>query len=130
MSDLLFDTCFLIDLERELPRGGGVCHEFLRANATARPWISCTVVGEFAEGFAEITAPPCTALLARFEFLPHDRETAASYAQITRRLRRAKQLIGTNDVWIAACAMQHAMPLVTRNHHEFSRISGLRLVAY
>ncbi len=36
----------------------------------------------------------------------------------------------TNDLWIAACAMQHAMPVVTRNVHEFSRIPGLRLVTY
>lgn len=130
MSDLLFDTCFLIDLERELSRGGGPCHEFLRGHASARPWISCTVVGEFAEGFAAITEPPCAALLGRFEFLSHTRETAEHYAKITRKLRRAKQLIGTNDLWIAACAMQHAMPLVTRKLQEFSRIPGLRLVTY
>jgi hypothetical protein len=28
MSDLLFDTCFLIDVERELRRGGGPAHGF------------------------------------------------------------------------------------------------------
>ena len=130
MSDLLFDTCFLIDLERELRGGGGPCHEFLRANPAARPWISCTVAGEFAEGFAAITEPACAALLGRFEFLSHSQETAAHYARITRYLRGSKQLIGTNDLWIAACAMQHAMPLVTRNLQEFSRIPGLRLVNY
>ena len=28
MSDLLFDTCFLIDVERELRRGGGAPIDF------------------------------------------------------------------------------------------------------
>jgi len=130
MTDLLFDTCFLIDLEREMRVGGGPCHEFLRGHASSRPWISCTVAGEFAEGFADMAEPPCAGLLGRFEFLAHTPETAAHYATITRKLRRARQLIGTNDLWIVACAMQHSMPLVTRNLHEFARIPGLNLVTY
>ena len=38
MSDLLFDTCFLIDLERELYRGDGRAHAFLGKWRSARAW--------------------------------------------------------------------------------------------
>ena len=36
MSSFLFDTCFLIDLERELRRGSGKAHAFLRETTAAR----------------------------------------------------------------------------------------------
>ncbi len=40
MSSYLFDTCFLIDLEREMRRGEGKAHAFLRQNAAAWPCLS------------------------------------------------------------------------------------------
>lgn len=69
MSDLLFDTCFLIDLERELRRGSGKAHDFLRQHHAAHAWISWTVAGEFAEGFGDIAEPACAAMVGRFEML-------------------------------------------------------------
>lgn len=57
MSSFLFDTCFLIDLERELRRGSGKAHAFLRENAAARACLLWTVAGEFAEVFGDIPAP-------------------------------------------------------------------------
>lgn len=130
MRSLLFDTCFLIDLERELKRGPGKAHRFLGENADARPCIAWTVAGEFAEGFGDIAEPACVAMLSRFETLPMNEATAGQYARITRRLRQEKQLIGTNDLWIAAAALAHGMPLVTNNMAHFSRVPGLALMGY
>ena len=130
MSDFLFDTCSLIDLERELLRGEGKAHLFLGRNASARPWVTWTVAGEFAEGFGDLYHPTCAAMLARFEILPMDEATAHHYAVTTRFLRGLNQLIGANDQWIAAAALAHAMPLVTTNSAHFSRIPGLSVVAY
>ena len=70
MTSYLFDTCFLIDLEREMRRGAGKAHHFLQHNAAARPCLSWTVAGEFAEGFGDIRHPACAAMLARFDILP------------------------------------------------------------
>lgn len=130
MSQFLFDTCFLIDLEREMPRGKGKAHLFLEQNASARPWVRWTVAGEFAEGFGDIYHPACAAMLSRFEILPMDEATAHHYAVTTRFLRGQNLLIGANDQWIAASALAHAMPLVTTNSAHFSRIPGLSVVAY
>lgn len=46
-----------------------------------------------------------------------DEETAAEYAQIRGELRRAGRPIPSNDVWIAALARQHAMPVLSRDAH-------------
>ncbi|MBC8011104.1 MAG: type II toxin-antitoxin system VapC family toxin, partial [Burkholderiales bacterium] len=42
-----------------------------------------------------------------------------------RHLRTCGQLIGTNDLWIAANARAHGRPLVTNNTAEFTRVPGL-----
>ena len=88
MRRLLFDTCFLIDLEREMKRGAGRAHAFLHENQESVACISWTVAGEFAEGFADIRGPACAAMLGRFEILPMDEAAAGQYALITAKLRR------------------------------------------
>lgn len=130
MNELLFDTCFLIDLEREMRRGKGQAHHFLQQNTAARPWLTWTVAGEFSEGFGDIRHPACAAMLARFDILPMDESTAHHYAVATRLLRGQNQLNGANDLWIAAAAIAHAMPLVTNNSAHFSRIPGLSVMGY
>lgn len=46
-----------------------------------------------------------------------DEETADRYAVILNSLRSAGTPIPTNDVWIAASAMQHGFRLVTADRH-------------
>jgi predicted nucleic acid-binding protein len=130
MSDLLFDTCFLIDIERELRRGAGKAHHFLARQPGARPWISWTVAGEFAEGFGSIQDPSCSAMLGKFDIVEMNEATAGCYAGITADLRRKSLLIGANDLWIAAAALAAGFPLVTNNGIHFTRIPGLKVVGY
>lgn len=130
MKHLLFDTCFLIDLEREMKRGSGKAQAFLRENQEALACIPWTVAGEFAEGFADIRDPTCAAMLGRFEMVPMDEATAGQYARITAKLRRENQLIGTNDLWIAAAAVAHGLELVTNNTAHFGRVTGLSIRGY
>jgi tRNA(fMet)-specific endonuclease VapC len=55
-----------------------------------------------------------------------DEYTADHYCAILDQLRRHGTPIPTNDIWIAAVAFQHGLPLFTRDRH-FSRIEGLIL---
>jgi predicted nucleic acid-binding protein len=48
--------------------------------------------------------------------------TAHHYAAIYARLRQAGTPIPTNDIWIAALAVEHSLVLYTRDAH-FDRIS-------
>ncbi|WP_367870475.1 type II toxin-antitoxin system VapC family toxin [Luteolibacter sp. Populi] len=130
MTSLLFDTCFLIDLEREKRKGPGSAHAFLSQHGAARAAISWTVAGEFAEGFGDIRDPACMAMLSRFEVVETDEATAGEYAKITRYLRKQSLLIGANDLWIAASALAAGLPLVTNNASHFGRIPGLQVVGY
>ena len=130
MRSLLFDTCFLIDLEREMKRGRDKAHRSLEHHPTTQPFLSWTVAGEFAEGFGDIRHPACAAMLARFDILEMNEETAHQYALTTRQLRNQNQLIGANDHWITAAALAHQLPLVTNNANHFSRITGLSVITY
>lgn len=55
-----------------------------------------------------------------------DEYTASHYCSILDQLRRHGTPIPTNDIWIAAVAFQHGLPLFTRDRH-FAKIEGLLL---
>ena len=50
-----------------------------------------------------------------------DHETAEYYAEIQNYLRHTGSPVPSNDVWIAACAMQHGCRVLTTDEH-FRRI--------
>lgn len=130
MNRLLFDTTFLIDLEREKLRGPGRAHAFLAVHPDAEACICWTVAGEFAEGFGGIHHPACKALLDRLTVIEIGEAAADHYARTARALRVSNQLIGTNDLWIAAAALAAGLPLVTANTAHFTRVPGLQVMGY
>lgn len=58
--------------------------------------------------------------------LPIDGDTAKVYANIKVLLRKKGKPIPDNDIWIAAIAIQHNIPLYTRDSH-FNEIEGIQL---
>lgn len=52
--------------------------------------------------------------------------TGERYGLIFAELTRQGKLIPTNDIWIAALALQHDYILATRDS-DFSRIPGLKV---
>lgn len=62
-----------------------------------------------------------------FEVLPFDQVAACRYGEVRVELEWRGQLIGSNDLMIAAHALSLESTLVTDNLCEFSRVSGLRL---
>ena len=53
-------------------------------------------------------------------------DTAEFYAEILNQLRSAGTPTPTNDIWIAAQAMEHGLRLVSMDRH-FASVSGLLL---
>jgi tRNA(fMet)-specific endonuclease VapC len=61
---------------------------------------------------------------ASVQVLSCDAVTAQVYGEIKDKLRSKGRPIPENDIWIAAAAFQHSLPLVTRDEH-FKQIDGL-----
>jgi len=52
---------------------------------------------------------------------------ASTYGEIRAALEAKGEIIGNNDLWIAAHAKAAGLTLVTNNQREFSRIKGLKI---
>lgn len=128
---LILESTFLIDLEREHARGtpaGAV--DLLERHHDARLYLPAIVAGELAAGVSLANRGRWEAFLAPFFLLPVTPDVAWEYGRITRHLRGIGQLIGANDLWIAATALAHGMPLVTRNVQHFRRVPHLEVETY
>ena len=62
----------------------------------------------------------------RLHVVSLDQETAECYAVIVNTLRTAGTPIPTNDVWIAASAMQYGLAILTADDH-FQRVRQVRV---
>lgn len=92
------------------------------------------VVGELLAGFRRGTREEANReLLWRFLASPRVRavgmsqDTSEFYATVLDGVRRKGTPIPTNDIWIAACAMEHGARLATGDSH-FQKVDGLLLV--
>lgn len=94
--------------------------------------VSAITYGELLYG-AERSQQPTralesvTRLVSLLPVLPMPWEAAATYGEIRAALEMQGQLIGGNDLWIAAHAKAAGLILVSNNEREFKRISGLKL---
>jgi len=128
--DRVLDTNFLIARWRE--GEGGPASVWLTANANlilGIPWI---VKAEFLRG-AEIAGHDRQAIrdfLKRFPTVWPDENTLEIYASLYSSLKKRNELIGPNDLWIAASALQKLVPLVSKNKIEFQRVPGLLIEGY
>jgi len=128
---LILETTFLIDLEREHRHGtskGAV--DFLVKAESARLYLPAIVAGELAAGASMANRSKWEAFLAPFFLLPVTPEVAWEFGRVARHLRGVGQLIGTNDLWIAATALANRMPVVTRNVEHFRRVPHLEVETY
>ncbi len=88
----------------------------------ARAAIPVIVLGEFRYGIAESRHRPAyeawlEAELPHFDVLAVTEETAVAYAALRVALRRSGRPIPANDAWIAALALQHRLPVLSRDQH-------------
>ena len=60
-----------------------------------------------------------------FTSLPFDDDAASVYGDIRAYLAQQGTPIGSNDLQIAAIALNHNLILLTHNTREFSRVPGL-----
>jgi tRNA(fMet)-specific endonuclease VapC len=90
-----------------------------RANKVAVPVI---VLGEYRYGIRQSRYRAryeewLAEMIANCRVLAVDEETATEYAEVRSELKRRGRPIPGNDVWIAALARQHALPILSRDEH-------------
>jgi tRNA(fMet)-specific endonuclease VapC len=76
--------------------------------------LSITALNGFAAGFANTADPIFIVVKFRFQLRPMDDSDAWHDREIFRFWKKRGELIGANDLWIAAAALRHAEALVNR----------------
>lgn len=87
-----------------------------------RAAIPVIVLGEFRYGilgsrYRETYEEWLKASLRDFDLLAITPETTLPYAALRATLKRLGRPIPANDAWIAALAMQHRLPILSRDAH-------------
>jgi tRNA(fMet)-specific endonuclease VapC len=65
--------------------------------------------------------------VSHLEVLPYDAKASQHYGQIKASLEKKGEIIGENDIHIAAHAISQGLILVTNNLREFRRVPNLAL---
>lgn len=96
---------------------------------TDRHHLPTIVVGEYRYGLQrsrrrDHLEDRLAILIADSVVLPIDLSTTIHYARVRAELSRQGLPIPENDVWIAALARQHGLPVVSRDRH-FDRVAGV-----
>jgi tRNA(fMet)-specific endonuclease VapC len=125
----LLDTNICIYIRQSRPE------QVLRRFRKLRPGeaaLSVITYGELLYGAAK-SAHKTTALERLRELvqllpaLPLPETAAETYGTIRAELESKGEVIGNNDLWIAAHALATGLTLVTNNEKEFRRVRGLKL---
>ena len=99
-----------------------------------RVWIPVVALGEYRYGIERSRHRDrykiwLEAFIADCTVLDVVLETSFHYAELVAEVRRVGKPIPTNDLWIAALSRQHALPLLSRDHH-FDVIPALRRLTW
>lgn len=68
-------------------------------------------------------------IIRALRILPITVDTAAAYARVRYVLDRKGSQIPVNDTWIAALAVQHQLPVLSRDSH-FDVVDGITRVSW
>ena len=124
----LLDTNICIYIRRERPKEVLARFEALSPGAAA---ISVVTFGELLYGISKSgNDEQAMSVLERFTMLvpvlPLTAAVARSYGTIRHELSRTGNIIGNNDLWIAAHALSLGLTVVTNNESEFQRVQKLK----
>jgi tRNA(fMet)-specific endonuclease VapC len=61
--------------------------------------------------------------------VPYDRQLCDTYADLKTQLSTFGRVADDNDLWIAASAVRHSIPLITNNRKHFEHIPGLVIIS-
>jgi tRNA(fMet)-specific endonuclease VapC len=125
----LLDTDIIIHIRRSRPPSVLARFQALPPGSVA---MSVITHGELQFGAAKSQTPEAARqtldeLAMIIPVLPLPESVGPVYGQLRADLQRRGEMIGNNDLWIAAHACAAGLVLVTNNAREFSRVKDLKL---
>src|SRR5271168_4187094 len=125
----LLDTDIFIYIRQKRP--DEVSRRFSRLHP-GEAVISVITYGELLYGAAKSVRRAdalarLSALTELLPILPLQENVAHAYGEIRAELESNGEMIGNNDLWIAAQALSSRLTLVTNNEREFRRVRGLKV---
>lgn len=126
----LLDTNICIYVRRRRPVEVLARFSRLKSGEAA---LSLVTYGELMYGAAKMDSPPPRAseqlqeFLDMIEVLPLPIEAGRTYGELRALLESKGQIIGNNDLWIAAHAICANLTVVTNNEREFQRVPDLKI---
>lgn len=122
---ILIDTSILIDHLRRENKERSV---YFQAAQQFDCSVSAITEFEFRVGITATNRPFVEALLDLTPILPFDSACVQAAAGIYRELKAVNQLVALPDLFIAATAVAHDLPLLTLNLSHFERVGELTLL--
>jgi tRNA(fMet)-specific endonuclease VapC len=131
MDAVLLDTDVFSYLARTHDARGDAYRPHVQGKTVA---ISFITVGEiyFGAEKRKWSSKTLSTFLERLKavvVVPSDHEVCREYGTLKAALRETGIVVADNDLWIAACAIRHSIPLISNNRRHFENIPGLHLIS-
>lgn len=125
---LLIDTSALI----EYMRGNRRAKELINKINISRRYLPHIVAaelyhGQYRIGKSRSEMSLLEGMISSFRMVLSDAETSHYFGQVKSALEKVGKPIPVNDVWIAALAKQHKLPLLAKDAH-FRNVVGIELI--
>jgi tRNA(fMet)-specific endonuclease VapC len=131
MPNYLLDSNAVSEMMRNPDGPVARVYRIKEPDSDARLFISIISAAEMRYGAAKKRSPQLSQrvdrMLLSMEIAPLAPHADAEYATLRADLERRGQLIGPNDMMIAAHALALGAILVTDNVREFKRVKGLKI---
>jgi len=125
----LLDTNIIIYIRHNRPES---VRKLFRALRPGEAVLSVITLGELMYGVAKSprrveALSALQQITAGLGVLPLPENTAQVYGGLRAELESKGQMIGNNDLWIAAHGLATGLTVVTNNEKEFRRVRGLKI---
>jgi predicted nucleic acid-binding protein len=123
---VVIDTSILIDLFRKTDKDNALLVSLVKQGYGY--YILAVTEYEIYRGALLGQVTYWNNLLQRVQVLPFDKATARVAVDINFELKRKRKQIAIPDLFIAATAISHNLPLATLNRKHFDRIDRLMMI--
>lgn len=122
---ILLDTSVLIDYFRKQDKQRSLLFQLVQQGYQLQ--ISAVTEFEVYSGVTDAQQTFWISLLEEMIVIPFGSTEAHQAVRTQRELRRARKQLDIPDLFIAATALVHGLPVATLNRKHFERVIGLQV---